>query len=70
MNHDQDTNQETYDDIINMHRPPSKYKPMPMLSRAAQFAPFAALSGHEEAIAATALKDTAERLSRDEAVKG
>lgn len=40
-----------YDDIINLpHHVSSTRKPMPMENRAAQFAPFAALSGHEEAI--------------------
>ncbi|MDY5473952.1 MAG: YolD-like family protein [Holdemanella porci] len=33
-----------------MYRPKSKYPKMPMLDRAAQFAPFAALTGHKEAI--------------------
>lgn len=41
-----------YDDIINLpHHVSDYHKPMPMSNRAAQFAPFAALSGHEEAIA-------------------
>lgn len=40
-----------YDDIIKMQRPVSKkHPPMPILDRAAQFAPFAALSGHKEAL--------------------
>ena len=43
-----------YDDIINLpHHVSDYHKPMPMKNRAAQFAPFAALSGHEEAIAET-----------------
>lgn len=43
-----------YDDIL-YHERPKKYKePMQLLDRAAQFAPFAALSGHEEAIEETA----------------
>ena len=33
-----------------MNRPKSKYQKMSMLDRAAQFAPFAALTGHKEAI--------------------
>ena len=41
-----------YDDILCMQRPVSeKHKPMSMLARAAQFAPFAALSGYDDAIA-------------------
>lgn len=44
-----------YDDIINLpHHVSQFYKPMPMENRAAQFAPFAALSGHDEAIKETA----------------
>lgn len=40
-----------YDDIINMNRPIStKHPPMLLLDRAAQFSPFAALTGHEDAI--------------------
>ena len=43
-----------YDDIINLSRPVSKnHRPMPMRDRAAQFAPFAALSGHDEVIKQT-----------------
>ena len=46
---------EDYDDIINLpHHVSQKHPPMPMLSRAAQFAPFAALTGHEDAIKETA----------------
>ena len=44
-----------YDDIINLPHHVSKIrKPMSMESRAAQFAPFAALSGHDEAVNETA----------------
>lgn len=40
-----------YDDIINHPRHVSKRHPqMPLENRAAQFAPFAALTGYEEAI--------------------
>ena len=50
---DKDTHQ--YDDIINMSRPISKkHKSMPLYDRAAQFAPFAALTGHDAAIKETA----------------
>lgn len=42
---------DTYDDIINLPHPDSRKHPrMPMRSRAAQFAPFAALTGHGAAI--------------------
>ena len=43
-----------YDDIIHKSRPLSKRKKMSMEDRAAQFAPFAALVGYEEAIEETA----------------
>lgn len=44
-----------YDDIINLpHHVSKTHKPMPMENRAAQFAPFAALTGHDAAIAETA----------------
>lgn len=44
-----------YDDIINLpHHVSSKRPQMPMLDRAAQFSPFAALTGHDDAIHETA----------------
>ena len=43
-----------YDDIIDLPRPKSKHEPMPMSDRAAQFSPFAALTGYDAAIAETA----------------
>ena len=44
-----------YDDIINLPHPTSMRHPrMPLEDRAAQFAPFAALTGHEAAIKETA----------------
>lgn len=39
-----------YDDIINMSKPKSKYQPMSLASRAMQFAPFSALTGHKETL--------------------
>ena len=40
-----------YDDIINMEYPyPSKHEKMSMYERAAQFSPFAALTGYDEII--------------------
>ena len=42
---------EKYSDIIHLPHPVSEKHPrMPMLDRAAQFSPFAALTGYEEAI--------------------
>jgi len=50
-----------YDDMIDLpHHTSKKHPRMPLLDRAAQFAPFAALTGHEAAI-----KETA-RLTEDE----
>lgn len=44
-------NEHKYDDMIYMKHPVSKtHPPMPIRDRAAQFAPFAALSGHKEAL--------------------
>ena len=45
---------DNYEDIINMeHHVSKKHPQMPMANRAAQFAPFAALTGYDEAIAET-----------------
>lgn len=58
-----------YDDIINMPHHESKvYKRMPIINRAAQFAPFAALTGYEDAIEETG-RLTTERKEIDEYVK-
>lgn len=55
-----------YDDIINLpHHVSSKHPPMPALDRAAQFSPFAALTGHTEAIKETA-RLTEEQIELDE----
>lgn len=44
-----------YDDIIHLpHHVSANHPPMPLEARAAQFAPFAALTGHYAAIEATA----------------
>lgn len=43
-----------FDDIINLSRPEPIQPPMPLKNRAAQFAPFAALTGHDDAIDSTA----------------
>lgn len=46
---------DNYDDIINLPHHVSKHHPsMPMMGRAAQFAPFAAVSGHHDALDETA----------------
>ena len=46
-----------YSDIIHLPRPRSRHQPMPMEKRAAQFAPFATLHGHDDA-----LRDTARQV--------
>lgn len=51
-----------YDDIIDLpHHVSNSRKPMPLEARAAQFAPFAALTGHDAAINETA-RLTSERI--------
>lgn len=43
-----------YDDIINLPHPvSSKHPQMPLIDRAAQFSPFAALTGYEKALSET-----------------
>ena len=55
-----------YDDIINLSRPISKkHKPMSLESRAAQFAPFAALTGYEDVIDETG-RSTEDRIELDD----
>lgn len=56
-----------YDDIINLPHPVSKsHPPMPLSDRAAQFSPFAALTGYEAAMEETArLTDEKQLLSED-----
>ncbi|HCY06567.1 MAG TPA: hypothetical protein DHS57_04685, partial [Erysipelotrichaceae bacterium] len=55
-----------YEDIINLSRPISKKRiPMPRINRAAQFAPFSALKGHEESIEETS-RATQEKIELDE----
>ena len=60
-------NQHQYDDILNLPHPTSKNHPrMSLHDRAAQFSPFAALTGHEAAIKETArLTDDKQILSED-----
>lgn len=58
-----------YDDIIHLPHPVSARHPqMPLYDRAAQFSPFAALTGHEAAIKETA-RLTEERMELDESAK-
>ncbi len=56
-----------YDDMIHLPRPePVGHKPMSMMERAAQFSPFAALTGYEAAIHDTA-RQNREDWARQEA---
>ena len=58
-----------YADIINQSRPVSpKHPPMSMLNRAAQFSPFAALTGYDAAVKETA-RLTDEKIALDEYAK-
>lgn len=56
----------SYDDIINLSHPePKKHIRMARAKRAAQFAPFAALTGHDEAVKETA-RLTDKKIELDE----
>lgn len=56
----------SYHDILHLPRPIStSHPPMPIENRAAQFSPFAALTGYEEAIKDTA-RITIRRIQLDE----
>ena len=56
-----------YDDIINLpHHVSQKHPQMSMYQRAAQFAPFAALTGHSEAIEDTKIKNIKSFLTKEE----
>ena len=58
-----------YDDILHLPHPTSKRHPrMPIVDRAAQFSPFAALTGHGAAIEETA-RVTDRRIELDEDAK-
>lgn len=59
---------ENYDDIINLARPETKNREhMSRLNRAAQFAPFAALTGYAAAVSETGrLTEKKRMLSSDE----
>lgn len=60
---------DNYDDIINLEHPTSKNHPrMSMTSRAAQFAPFSALTGYEDNVKETA-RLTDEKIEIDDGLK-
>ena len=61
---------EKYSDIINFPHPnPQNHIRMSISARAAQFAPFAALTGHSDAIIETA-RLTDNKIELDESIKG
>ena len=62
-------NKDNYDDIINLpHYEPQRHPRMSIESRVAQFAPFAALTGYEDAVKETA-RITDKRIEIDEGLK-
>ena len=62
-------NEHNYDDIIHLpHHVSAKHPQMPLMDRAAQFSPFAALTGHAVAIQETA-RVTEEWMELDEGEK-
>lgn len=61
----QDTEQ--YKDIIDLpHHVSEKHQKMSLRDRAAQFAPFAALSGHQEVILETEQRHVSDDMERAE----
>ena len=62
-------NKDNYEDIINMpHHISKKHPQMSIEARAAQFAPFAALTGYSDAVKETA-RLTEKRIEIDEGLK-
>lgn len=62
-------NKDNYEDIINLpHYEPIRHPRMSKESRASQFAPFAALTGYEDAVKETA-RITDEKIEIDEGLK-
>ena len=64
-----DQHNHKYDDIINLPHPTSKKHPrMSLYARAAQFSPFAALTGHEAAIKETVRQTDAKQVLSEEVI--
>ena len=60
---------DNYEDIINLPHPDPKHHPrMSMYARSAQFAPFAALTGYEDAVRETA-REVGERIDIDDELR-
>lgn len=64
-------NRHRYDDIIDLTRPVSqKHPPMPLRDRAAQFSPFAALTGYGDAVGEAArLTERRRELDEEQAAR-
>lgn len=58
-----------FSDIIHMERPQSKHPKMSIYDRSAQFSPFAALVGHEDAIQETARLTEKKRILDNEQIQ-
>ena len=62
-------NQDSYNDIINLpHHVSQNHRPMPIESRAAQFAPFAALTGYSDEVKEKA-RLTEQKIEIDDELK-
>ena len=60
-----------YDDIIDLPNPtPKRHPRMSLYARAAQFSPFAALTGHEAASRETARRTDEKEILSDEVIVG
>ncbi|MBQ2097568.1 MAG: hypothetical protein IKP73_02795 [Bacteroidales bacterium] len=58
---------DNYSDIINLpHHVSTRHPQMPMIDRAAQFAPFSALTGLDDAIDETAQQQIAEIIDSEQ----
>ena len=58
-----------YDEILNLeHHKSKKHPPMSLYARAAQFAPFAALTGYEDSVLETA-REVGERIDIDDELR-
>lgn len=69
MRHKYETHPNCYDDIMELKRPVSmSHPPMDRSKRAAQFSPFSALSGYEDAVKETERR-TENRIELDEDAK-
>ena len=67
MGNQQPKSVNTYDDLLDLKHPTSPRHPrMPILDRAAQFAPFSTLTGYDDAIEETArLTDSMSEMTED-----